>query len=479
MGILNFTHKYFTKLHSKINVRILCIFTFAFNYTWLLSFPFEGPLFYFVSDSNSQFVNISVLYLVLAHLVGLLAGALFCFNLSQTYWLNILFSLSTITITTLLILFDFNIIQYGLVAVTCFSGIVLASWANYLKHLSYSNSRATLIADWLIASNCGLIVISIIAYSISLYVGLISCIILLVLGLICAFFLPTKPPKSIDTPTHNSITKLSLYTIILKLCCFIFLVSITAGLYYHVIAPSFSDFAWLTSWYFALPYIISIFIVRKLFNAELTTFLLYASVALIGFAFIGFTLLDRSVISYTIIITLLMFAYGIFDFFWWSTLGKLFDYEKNPPKFFGIGLACNVAGILVGGIIGNTITSQPQLEQYAIIISFSSICLIFIALPSLHQHLSTLLMQHSYLTELTSQPSREIEKAIVKCTESIQFTKREQEILTELFKGKTYKNIATKLSISENTVKTHVKNIYAKAKVQSRAELIYSSSTLI
>ena len=50
-------------------------------------------------------------------------------------------------------------------------------------------------------------------------------------------------------------------------------------------------------------------------------------------------------------------------------------------------------------------------------------------------------------------------------------TQREQEVLQLLVTGKTYKEIAAELFISLPTVKTHVSNIYSKAKVRNRLEL--------
>lgn len=49
---------------------------------------------------------------------------------------------------------------------------------------------------------------------------------------------------------------------------------------------------------------------------------------------------------------------------------------------------------------------------------------------------------------------------------------REQEILTLLSKGFRYKEIAEKLFISLETVRTHVRNIYEKLQVNSRTEAI-------
>jgi len=51
-------------------------------------------------------------------------------------------------------------------------------------------------------------------------------------------------------------------------------------------------------------------------------------------------------------------------------------------------------------------------------------------------------------------------------------TGREQEVLQEILAGKSNREIARTLFISESTVKTHARNIYGKYDVGSRAELI-------
>jgi DNA-binding NarL/FixJ family response regulator len=51
-------------------------------------------------------------------------------------------------------------------------------------------------------------------------------------------------------------------------------------------------------------------------------------------------------------------------------------------------------------------------------------------------------------------------------------TKREQEILGELAKGRSYKEIATACGISGDTVRKHMSRIYEKLHVHSRTEAI-------
>jgi DNA-binding NarL/FixJ family response regulator len=51
-------------------------------------------------------------------------------------------------------------------------------------------------------------------------------------------------------------------------------------------------------------------------------------------------------------------------------------------------------------------------------------------------------------------------------------SKREEEILGYLVKGFFYKEIATELFISTETVRTHIRNIYEKLQVRTRSEAI-------
>ena len=59
--------------------------------------------------------------------------------------------------------------------------------------------------------------------------------------------------------------------------------------------------------------------------------------------------------------------------------------------------------------------------------------------------------------------------------ESTNLSERETEILKMLSKGMNYKEVAEQLFLSPHTVKTHIKNIYAKLHVNNRAEAIYKA----
>ncbi len=61
------------------------------------------------------------------------------------------------------------------------------------------------------------------------------------------------------------------------------------------------------------------------------------------------------------------------------------------------------------------------------------------------------------------------------CSDRGHLSARKSEVLTHLVSGRSEKQIATELSISRHTVHVHVKAIYRKYQVNSRAELIARS----
>jgi len=57
-------------------------------------------------------------------------------------------------------------------------------------------------------------------------------------------------------------------------------------------------------------------------------------------------------------------------------------------------------------------------------------------------------------------------------------TEREHEVLTWIAKGYSYDEIADIVSISTNTVRAHIRNIYRKLSVKSRSEAVYEANQM-
>jgi DNA-binding CsgD family transcriptional regulator len=239
-----------------------------------------------------------------------------------------------------------------------------------------------------------------------------------------------------------------------------------------VINPAFAHLEWLVSWYWAIPYIAALYIVRNLPAKTNRSYILYVAIALIGLSFIGFMMLDRSAVSYLIIDTLMLGAFGVCDLFWWSILGEMLDFHDNPAKILGIGLSANVLGVLIGGMLGSVITASDNKNINSSVLALVIVFTILIILPILHKQLSVLLKNHVFLTVLNEIAPPKQKQAIDNFTAIDQLTSRESEIAALLLKGRTYKMIADELYLSENTIKTHIKNIYSKFNIQSKTELV-------
>jgi DNA-binding NarL/FixJ family response regulator len=90
---------------------------------------------------------------------------------------------------------------------------------------------------------------------------------------------------------------------------------------------------------------------------------------------------------------------------------------------------------------------------------------------------------HNGGSPMSSQIARKVVQTFQQMQKPTQPTanlsKREQEILSYLAKGLLYKEIASHLSISVETVRTHLRNIYEKLHVRNRTEAVlkYRSET--
>ncbi|MEP7081037.1 MAG: response regulator transcription factor [Ginsengibacter sp.] len=73
------------------------------------------------------------------------------------------------------------------------------------------------------------------------------------------------------------------------------------------------------------------------------------------------------------------------------------------------------------------------------------------------------------IARMVIQGMQELPKPIA---DKYKLTNREKEILSILSKGNSYKLIAADLSISIDTVRTHIKNIYEKLQVHTQTEAV-------
>lgn len=455
--------------YINTNERILSTLVFSLFSSWMLAFLFEGQILYALAELYGMVPS----GLVFRAITALAAGTLICGLLIKTkkaakglFLCSFIFCIaaSSAFFFPPSILWTFSIVASSFMAGGC-----VAVWGFYFKSGTPKNERIKTAADVLIYSNVLMILLNMAAIHLSPRMGLALSMLMLLCAFLFALRLPTDGDTASPAKKEESV---SIAKPLAFLSLFIIVITINSGLMYQVINPAFAHHESLTSWYWAIPYLVALYIMRNLSRKTNRTYILYVGITMIGFSFIAFMLLDRSAPSYLVVNTLMLGACGIYDLFWWSILGEMLDLDKNPAKILGIGLSANVLGILLGGLVGNAITAAGVQSPNATLLALAVVCVTLAILPPLHKHLSILLKDHAYLTVLSEMSPAEQEKAMNSFIRLEQLTERESEIAALLLKGKTYKMISCELHVSENTVKTHVKNIYAKLKIQSRTELI-------
>ncbi len=461
---------------AMIKYRRLTIIVFSLFSSWLLAFPFEGRILYALADYHNVPVHQFVFSTMAAHFIGLVLCGFFVKTLKAAKRLILASIVICAAASGVFFLPPSFIWTAALLTASLLAGCSVAAWGFFLKSGTPKNERIKTIADGLIFSNILMILINMATIHVSPHVGLALSILALGLAFLSALKLPQKEEAdnhekitmSDDQPESPSRIEKPLFFLGL----FIVVITINSGLMYQVQGPAFSHLEWLTSWYWALPYIAALFIMRNLSRKANRSYVLFVAIAMIGFSFIAFLVLDRSAPGYLVVNTLMMGACGVYDLFWWSILGEMLELHRNPARVLGIGLSANVLGVMLGGMIGNALFSANVQSQSSTLLALGVVCVSLVMLPPLNKRLAVLLKNHAYLSVLSEMPLQEQSRLIQDFSISEKLTERESEIASLLLTGKTYRMIAGELHVSENTIKTHVKNLYSKAGVQNRTELI-------
>ncbi len=449
----------------------LSILGFSFLFAYLLSFLFEGQVLYGILEYYHTEAPFYITGAMAAHFAGLFTGGFLSRNM-KTARMTMLFGMGICMITILPFYFPHSFLwAAGLILAGYASGCAVASWGWFLKAFTPKNERICSCADVLILSNILMIAVNVTAQFWSPLAGLSFSLLMILIGFVFIGMLPVDAgqPSPASSRTEQ---KLSVGHPLWMLFLFVFIITINSGLMYQVINPAFAHLTMLTSWYWAVPYILALIILRSLPLKKDRSKMLYVGMAMIMAAFVGFMLLGRKEADYLIVDTLMLGACGIFDLFWWSILGEMLEHTKNPAKIFGIGLSANVLGVLCGGVLGMAATSAGMPGAEITVIALCVVCVTLVLLPPLNSRLALLLKNHTYLAFYDTM-SRLQQKDVLRRTNTPDpLTMREQEVVQLLLSGKSNREIAGELYISENTVKTHARNIFSKYNVSGRAELI-------
>lgn len=449
---------------EKLTNRAILVYSFMFAY--VISFVFNGQVFHCASDEVNYTIENFNLIIMFAHFIGLIIATVF-FKTSQQSRGAIKSSILFCAVITPLYLID-NIYvgAASMILVGISSGITVACWGDLYKYAISPKYRMKSIAKALILANLLMIAASLAAYYISCYVSIAIIIAYLVIAFVVAMVTNWNDNIKEKEPVKMKIGRPVFYLVV-----FVFIITIVSGFMYSIVNPAFSNISYLTSWFWAVPYIIAIMVMGALSKGKSKTIYLYVAIAMIGIGFVLFMLLNSSVFTYIVVDIFLLFAAGLLDLFWVSVIGECLSFYKNPVRLFGIGLAANELGVMVGGLISGYIIAMEIDKSKIVIIVLIIECISLMILPYLVVQLRSVLKNNVNINQYEKMNS-EYKKNIINEKSNEKLTAREEEVLQLILKGKTNDDISLELSISKNTVKTHVRNILAKYEVVNRTELI-------
>lgn len=414
---------------SSWNQQQLAVIYFSLFSGWLLSFLFEGPVFYALSAERqieSAVLNQAAIF---AHFAGLVTAGFYVTSLARARVVLIAVPALGLAGTMVLLMLPGQMWLPVMAMMAYFAGWAISAWG-YLGRCFFNGlDRLWSLADILIYSNILLLVAHVLANNATALVGLVFILTGLAANVALGRNLADESPAAsalVLIPTERLRWPLAVFA------AFIFVITLNSGIMYRVVYPAYEGFSGLISLYQVTPYIGAIWLVRRYANRMEYFHILYIGLALLGAAF---------------------------------------HYVPNPAQLFGLGLGMNVLGVWCGSILGGILLATGQGQLLAAALALIIIFMAMFIIPVLNKKLGDLLGEHVFLQRMATVAVTAQENIFDKLKEEKQLTNREVEVVEQLLKGYTYKVISQQLYISENTLKTHVKNIYSKLNINSRVEL--------
>ena len=447
------------------------IWSMAFYFGWILSFPYFGQVLETVALKVGIGFRLLTLSFILFHAVGFLIGAISLKNTLR--WKQLMVgSLVAVLTISLSLWFLPHLLWIPAMALTGFVstfyilgwGCLLANYPTAEKVKIYLNFiiRANLIVIIMICLN------TILSPAALYYASIVPLILALVVLIV---FSPNKH-SAIQENLVVATSPTAIY--LLVLIFFIILLNFTLGFVYTVVNKSYfviAGNAFAINYFRFVPYLLPYLVILNLGRAIELKHLIYIAVSLMGLGYVSYILLGDSALGYYLTITIIQAGYALIALFVWLLIGNLSTRYTAPYLFFSYGLFAILLGSFLGGYLGDYLLKLGSTTQ--LITSLSAIAAIFLSLLAVPWLLdgaeeyksaqainfSDVLLNsdHEFIEEFFRQGK---------------LTAREIEIVNLLMQGLSNKRIAELLYISEDTLKTHLRNIYRKYGVHKKSELL-------
>lgn len=452
--------------------RWISIAVFALCCSWILALPFKGSILFALTEFKLVASADYIFNAFASHLLGLLIAG---YVVKSTC---IAKKTMTVAIAVNVALFFVFFTQpsviwlLSLYAGAFLSGLSLASWGFFYKSLSPQSMRLKTAADALFFSSLLSLFINLIAQKFSPQLSIVALGLCQLIGLGFVLLLPVKHVTESDSEGDEVLQKGIETKRIIFLTLFILVVTLNSGLLHQVVNPAFLELSHMLKWYQAIPYLVTLVILRNIPRTLVRSFSIPITLAISCFAFIAFSLFNESPGGVFIVEALMFTINAIINLFVWGVLNEMMVIFKPPSRTMGIGLGANAIGVMFGWFLAQHFLAPHIDDSVGMLFTLAITSVTLLLLPFFTQQISELKDEQEVQKIAAEISRRNPEKNVNDSMIEEMLSARENEIAQLLFTGITINSIAQELFVSENTVKTHVKSIYSKTGVKNRVELM-------
>jgi DNA-binding CsgD family transcriptional regulator len=182
--------------------------------------------------------------------------------------------------------------------------------------------------------------------------------------------------------------------------------------------------------------------------------------------------------------SLIGFASNVITFLVWCLLASVtFEKQASPIVVFGFGRSALLIGQACGWLLGIWVLPRLTGTNWELVCygGMAVVTLVMVALFFSEQQFDRLFgeiakaqvnLDFSLFSKSDQKKRRPWYEACRQAGKQAHLSLREQEIFELLVSGRSPENIATHLVLSLNTVRTHIRNTYAKFGVHNKTDLV-------
>ncbi|MGF7184913.1 DNA-binding CsgD family transcriptional regulator/MFS family permease [Desulfitispora alkaliphila] len=450
------------------------VLTLGIYFGWLLTFPFYGPVLHqsieFYQTNDYPLASI----FTFSHAITLILGGLILNNVSR--WRQIMLTglIASLVTSIVLIFAPPTIWALGMAILGASASLYLLGWSCIYSFGIPSMGHLKKVALMIIIANIIYIAFNSLAPfmhpSLLIALALIPLVAVLIFQLLNPITLKSENISlSKGEPAHLPIS------LVIFFCVFVLGLYLNGGLMYTIMLPLLTE--GLPSYVKFVPYI-GVLLIMYYFGERLQHFFsVYIGLSLMGLAFVAFALFDKTLLGLMVTSSLIEASFAFIDLFVWTSLGTLVLIYGAPYRFFGLVIGSMALSIIIGDLASSRILLvEENYRLFTAIFAAAAIFFTFLIAPWLNER-----MNRDFSQQFTDQKEDEddnnaddnnpLNTLLTQLLPEQQLTPREVEVVSLILQGMKNKEIAAELFISENTLKTHLKNIYNKFGITQKIDL--------